>query len=325
MPLFDFPLDELRAYRPEPDEPQDFDAFWDRTSEVADRHPLDVRLTPQPGHLGLVDVWDVRFAGWNGDPINAWLIAPAGASRVGCVVTYIGYHGGRGFPHQHLRWPVAGWATLVVDTRGQGASASASSGVTGDPHGSEFGHAPGMLTKGILDPDEYYYRRVFTDAARAVDVAASLDIVDESRIVVSGHSQGGGIAQAVSALRPGVAAALVNEPFLCHFRRSCEIASTGPYPELVAFLGAQRDLEQRVFATLSYFEGMSFASRAQAPALYSVALMDTTCPPSTVFAAYNRWAGPKDIEVWPWNGHSGGEGYHAQRQLEWLSERFGTG
>lgn len=322
MPLFDMPLERLRDYRPSIDEPGDFDAFWDETLAATAAHPLDLTLTPVPGHLTMVDVWDVRFAGWDGDPIHAWLIAPAGANRLGCVVTFIGYHGGRGFPHQRLRWPAAGWATLVVDTRGQGASSSSAAGATGDPHGDTAGQAPGMLTRGIGDAATYYYRRVFADAARAVDAAAALDLVDPARIVVSGHSQGGGIAQAVSALRPGVAAALIDEPFLCHFRRSAEIAATGPYPELVTYLASQRDQERRVFTTLSYFEGMSFASRARIPALYSVSLMDTTCPPSTVFAAYNHWGGAKDIAVWPWNGHSGGEGHHGERQLAWLAERF---
>ncbi|MGH8878860.1 MAG: acetylxylan esterase, partial [Stackebrandtia sp.] len=298
MPLFDLPREDLPGYRPEPDEPADFDEFWQRTLTEAQTRPLDVRMTRHDTRMTMVDVYDLRFAGFGGDPINAWLITPAGASKVGCVITYIGYHGGRGFPHQHLRWAAAGWANLVVDTRGQGASATVAPGATGDPHGSELGHVPGMMTKGITDPDSYYYRRVFTDAARAVDVAASLDLVDERRIVVSGHSQGGGITQAVSALRPRIAAALINEPFLCHFRRSCEIATTGPYLELVTFLSSHRDKEDLVFTTLSYFEGMSFAARATAPALYSTALMDTTCPPSTVFAAHNHWGGPKSIEVW---------------------------
>ena len=30
--------------------------------------------------------------------------------------------------------------------------------------------------------------------------------------------------------------------------------------------------------------------------LFSVALMDSTCPPSTVYAAYHMYAGPRQIE-----------------------------
>lgn len=323
MPLFDLSLDELHRYRPDRNEPADFDEFWKRSFEEAATHPLSPTFSPVGSHLSLVDVFDVEFAGWNGDPIRAWLITPKSETPTGCVVHYLGYGSGRGFAHDHLAWPAAGWATLVVDTRGQGSGSTASPGHTGDPHGTLGAQAPGMMTKGILDPHTYYYRRVFTDAARAVDVAASHESIDDSRIVVTGGSQGGGIAQAVAAVQPRVAAALIDVPFLTHFRRAVEISSTGPYPEIVQYLAAQRDHQDRVFETLSYFDGMNFAARGQVPALYSTALMDTTCPPSTVFAAYNHWAGPKGIDVWPWNKHEGGQGAQLENQMAYLAEVLG--
>ena len=40
-------------------------------------------------------------------------------------------------------------------------------------------------------------------------------------------------------------------------------------------------------------------AEADAPALFSVALRDAICPPSTVFAAYHHYgAEDKDIRVW---------------------------
>ncbi|MGW2220368.1 acetylxylan esterase, partial [Nonomuraea sp. NPDC001684] len=169
-----------------------------------------------------------------------------------------------------------------------------------------------------LDPEDYYYRRVFTDAARAVDVAAAHPAVDAGRIVVSGGSQGGAIAQATAALRPSVRAALVDVPFLTHFRRALEITDRDPYQEVVRFLASRRDGADQVFRTLSYFDGVNFAARGRVPVLYSVALMDYVCPPSTVFAAYNHWQGPKEITVWPWNGHEGGSGYQTEEQVRYL-------
>jgi len=74
-----------------------------------------------------------------------------------------------------------------------------------------------------------------------------------------------------------------------------------------------------VFNTLAYFDGMHFAPRATSPALFSVALMDDTCPPSTVFAAYNQYAGPKEITVWPYNGHEGGETFQSIEKLRFLA------
>jgi len=50
--------------------------------------------------------------------------------------------------------------------------------------------------------------------------------------------------------------------------------------------------------------------------------MDETCPPSTVFAAYNHYAGPADVRVWPFNGHEAGE-LHQQSERFAFLERLG--
>ncbi|WP_424536919.1 acetylxylan esterase [Sphaerisporangium viridialbum] len=322
MTLFDLPLASLRDYRPERDEPADFDAFWKQTLDEAAGHAVAPEFAAHDAALTGVQVQDTTFAGWGGHPIRAWMLAPAGAAGLPCVVQYIGYGMGRGLPIDHLVWPSAGFATLVVDTRGQGGANPGSPGGTGDPNGGDFAQAPGMMTRGITDPEQYYYRRVFTDAVRAVDAAAAHPAVDADRIAVSGASQGGGIAQAAAALHPNVKAALIDVPFLTHFRRAVEITDRDPYQEIVRFLSTQRDSEERVFRTLSYFDGLNFAARGRVPALYSVALMDWICPPSTVFAAHNHWAGPKEITVWPWNGHEGGGSRQRQIQLRHLRELF---
>ena len=75
---------------------------------------------------------------------------------------------------------------------------------------------------------------------------------------------------------------------------------------------------ETVFNTLSYFDGVNLSARAQAKTLFSVALMDQVCPPSTVFAAYNHWAGAKDIKVYPYNGHEGGQSFHTLEKVKFL-------
>ena len=143
---------------------------------------------------------------------------------------------------------------------------------------------PGFLTRGITSPATYYYRRVFTDAVRAVEAAREHPLVDGRRIIASGGSQGGGIALAVAGLATGIAAACIDVPFLCHYRRAIELTDEDPYAELRRYLATHRGSVESTFRTLSYFDGLSFASRATAPAIFSVALMDQICPPSTVYA-----------------------------------------
>lgn len=49
--------------------------------------------------------------------------------------------------------------------------------------------------------------------------------------------------------------------------------------------------------------------------LFSVALMDPITPPSTVYAAYNQFAGPKDVRVYRFNGHEHGATHHLLAKL----------
>jgi len=99
---------------------------------------------------------------------------------------------------------------------------------------------------------------------------------------VQGVSQGGGLAQAVAGLVPNLLAVMPDVPFLCHFRRALDVSETNPYEEITRYLSVRRQTVDQVFSTLSYFDAVNFAKRANAPALFSVALRDLTCPPSTV-------------------------------------------
>lgn len=327
MPFYDLDPHTLQTYAPDVAEPPDFDDFWAATLAEARRHDLDLHVDRVESGLRLVDVYDVRYAGFGGQPVRAWLTVPAHADGpLPGIVEFVGYGGGRGLAHEHLTWAAAGYAHLVMDTRGQG-SRWGSGGDTPDPVGS--GPAtPGFVTRGLLDPHEHYYRRVFTDAVRAVEALRAVDGVDASRVAVTGGSQGGGITLAVAGLVPGLVGVLPDVPFGCHYRRAVEITDDDPYHELTAYLSVHRDHVDQAFRTLSYLDGVNFARRADAPALFSVALMDTTCPPSTVYAAFNAYgtrrpgATDTSITVYPYNRHEGGAGHQVARQLPWLATRM---
>jgi len=319
----DLPLDELVRYRPDVREPDDFDAFWSRTLDEARTHDLDVEAREVDTPYRTVAVRDVSFRGFGGDRIGAWFTVPRGADGavLPAVVEFIGYNGGRDLPGESLRWASAGYAHLLVDTRGQGARWGGG-GRTGDPHGSDPS-APGFMTRGIGHPDTYFYRRVFTDAVRAVDAVRALPGVDPARVAVQGVSQGGGITLAVAGLVADLVAVMPDVPFLCHFARALDVCDKDPYAEITRYLSVHRRRVDEVLHTLSYVDGVNFARRANAPALFSVALMDLVCPPSTVYAAYHHYAGPRDVEVYHYNDHEGGESYQRQAQIRWLDGVLG--
>lgn len=321
--LYDLPLEELRVYRPPREEPADYAAFWEETLAEARRHPLAARFEPVECHLQTVETYDLTFAGYGGQPIKGWFLLPR--QRQGplpCVVEFLGYGGGRGFPTDWLLWPSAGFACLVMDTRGQGSAWSP--GHTPDPEAEGSNpHYPGFMTRGVLDPRTYYYRRVFTDGVRAVEAARSHPAVDGERLAVTGGSQGGGISLAVAGLEPAVSVVMPDVPYLCHYRRATELVDTHPYVEIAAFCRVHRDRIDRVFETLSYFDGVNSAAHCRAQALFSVGLMDDICPPSTVFAAYNHFAGPKEIRVWRYNHHEGGQSFQTVEKLEFLAGLWG--
>ncbi len=318
--FFDLPLDQLRDYWPPREEPADFDAFWQETLGEARSLALAPRFDPVDYRLRTLETFDVTYNGYGGQPVKGWLLLPRERREpLPCVVEFIGYGGGRGFPTDWLLWASAGFAYLVMDTRGQGSKWRKGDTPDLPPEGSNP-HFPGFMTQGILDPRSYYYRRVFADGVRAVEAARSHPAVDASRIAVTGASQGGGITLAVAALDPGVAVAMPDVPFLCHFRRVFQVTDGNPYSEIAHYLEVHRDQVETVFKTLSYFDGVNFAARARAPALFSVGLMDEICPPSTVFAAFNYYGGTKDIRVWSFNHHEGGDSFQDVEKVKFLSD-----
>lgn len=329
MPFFDLSLSELNSYRPNVAEPEDFDEFWDRTLKENPFSPDSLQVHPVTTGLDSVTAYDVRFPGYAGQPIAAWLLIPQVSSlRVGgrlpAVVQYVGYGGGRGLPEDHLEWVGAGYASLIIDTRGQGGSWGSGG------HTPDFGHPlessgsyPGVMTRGIESPETYYYRRLFVDAVNAVEACQNLEGVDPQRTFVAGNSQAGALSLVAAALHPNVLGALVSVPFLCNFERAVGLTGAYPYQEIVDYLSVRREQVRETFRTLSYFDAVLFSRRAKCPALFSVGLMDEVAPPSTVFAAKNWYGAESDIEVYPYNGHEGGGTLHWRREVEWLRDLNG--
>jgi cephalosporin-C deacetylase len=318
--LFDLPLAELRDYRPDVEEPAGFDAFWAGELAGAAAVPLDPSFTAAGSPIRHAEVDDVEFSGHGGARVKGWLLRPReAAARQAVVVQFVGYGGGRGDPLDWLDWSAAGHAHLVMDTRGQGGGWQRSD--TADPGDDGAPSSRGFLTRGVAAPASHYFTRLFVDAARAVETARAHPALGGLPLVVAGGSQGGALAIAaghLAGLSAAPAAVLADVPFLAHFRRAAEVTDSAPYAEIAEYLRVHPDRVDAVYTTLAYLDAVNHAKRSAAPALFSVGLSDPITPPSTVFAAYNHYRGPKEIAVYPFNQHEGGGTHHLRAKLAYL-------
>lgn len=314
------PADGIADYRPDLVVPDDLDEFWRRTLTAARAAAGEPELGRTRTPITELEVWDLVFGGFAGDPVRAWVLAPRGVSSAPAVVEFRGYSFGRGVPGERAHWALCGYVHVIMDNRGQG-SLLGNGGHTPDPHGSGPS-APGFATRGLDDPHEHFYRRLFTDAVRLVETVRGLAFVDPARVSVTGISQGGGAALAAAGLAEGVAAVMPDVPFFCDLPGSLREATVQPMLDLVNYLAVHRDSTERVLRTLSYLDAAVLGARATAPALFSVGMRDEVVPPATVYAAFNLYGGEdRELAVYPFNGHEGGMEHHWLRQAAWLAER----
>jgi len=311
MPIFDLSLDELKTYRPPLTCQPDIEQFWRETLLNASQQPLAPTLEAVDYPVPELEAFAVKYHGWQGAPVSAWYLRPPGRGPFPALVFYHGYSVNKYGIYPYLPWVLQGYAVLTPDVRGQ-------SGGTPDTSTYSDGHARGWLTKGIMDPHEYYYRGVYVDSVRALDFLASRPEIDMDKIGVTGQSQGGGLSLAVAALDGRPALAMPGMPFLCHFERPLQISKAYPYWELADYLRHYPNRTDQVFKTLSYFDNMNLADWITCPTLLSVGLIDEICPPSTIFAVYNRLIGPRKIAVFPYHAHEEPQ-THWQPLMHWAN------
>ncbi|MEC0586633.1 cephalosporin C deacetylase [Bacillus spizizenii] len=298
MQLFDLPLDQLQTYKPEKTAPNDFSEFWKSSLDELAKVKAAPDLQPVDYPADGVKVYRLTYKSFGNARITGWYAVPDKEGPHPAIVKYHGYNASYdGEIHEMVNWALHGYAAFGMLVRGQQSSEDTSI----SPHG----HALGWMTKGILDKDTYYYRGVYLDAVRALEVISSFDEVDETRIGVTGGSQGGGLTIAAAALSDIPKAAVADYPYLSNFERAIDVALEQPYLEINSFFrrNGSPETEEKAMKTLSYFDIMNLADRVKVPVLMSIGLIDKVTPPSTVFAAYNHLETEKELKVYRYFGH----------------------
>lgn len=302
MPIVDMSLEELKVYQGRTPCPADFDTYWD--SALAEMHALDsnVELIPSEFQAPFAECFDLYFTGAHGARVHAKYLRPKQKTNCPAVLQFHGYSSFCGDWQSKLPYVGAGFCVAALDCRGQGGTSEDVGGVKGTTFHGQF-------IRGLDDPDPHklLFRDIFLDTAQLARIVMGFDEVDVSRVGAMGGSQGGALTVACAALEPAVKRLAPMYPFLSDYKRVWEMdLALNAYEELKTYFRYFDPLHEReneVFTKLGYIDIQNLAPRIRGEVLWAVGLMDTTCPPSTQFAAYNKITALKHMVVYPDFGH----------------------
>lgn len=321
MPLmFDFPLERLRTYRGINPRPDDFDAFWDRgLAEMRATEP-DVELVPAEFQTSFAECFHLYFTGVGGARVHAKFLRPRQIETPQpAVLMFHGYSGDAGDWNEKLGYVAEGYVVAALDCRGQGGLSEDVGGVTGWT-------LRGHIVRGLDDavagqPEKLLFRDIFLDTAELSRIVLDMDEVDPTRVGATGGSQGGALTVACMSLEPRIKRSAPVVPFLSDYKRVWEMdQDKDAYAELREYFrkfDPTHEREDEIFTALGYIDVHHLAPRTQAEVLWFTGLMDTICPPSTQFAAYNGIMSEKSMVIYPDYGHENLPG-HQDRIFQFM-------
>lgn len=304
MPLIDKPLAELKQYNGVNPCPKDMDAFWDRS--LAEMRSLDpkVELRPAAFKADGAECFHLFFTGVGGSRVHAKFLRPKGAKgKLPAVLIFHGYSGSSGDWFDKLAWVSQGFAVAALDCRGQ-------AGLSEDLGSVKGGTLRGHIVRGLDDaPEKLAFRQIYLDTAQLARIVMAMPEVDPKRVGATGGSQGGGLTLACVSLEPSIKLAAPVFPFLCDYKRTWDMdLAKDAYQEIREFMrwfDPRHEREDEIWNRLGYIDCQHLAKRIRAEVLMFTGLMDTICPPSTQFAAYNKITSKKDMVIYPDFGHEG--------------------
>ena len=303
MPLtFDFPLEQLKTYQGINPRPADFDEYWDRA--ISEMRSLDPHLALEPAEFQVpgVKCFHLYFSGVGGARVHAKflrsekILAPCPA-----VLMFHGYSCDSNDWALKLNFVAQGFVVAALDSRGQAGLSEETGGVIGN---TLHGH----IIRGLEDalagrPEKLLYRQNFLDTAQLAKIVMEMPEVDAERVCATGWSQGGGLTVACAALEPRIKRAAPVYPFLSDYKRVWNMdEAKDAYEELKEFFrhfDPQHQREEAIFEKLGYIDIQNLAGRIKADVLWGTGLMDTICPPSSQFAAYNKIVSRKKMAIFP--------------------------
>ena len=292
-------------------DPADFDAFWDGAKKELAAVPIDAKMTLLPERCTeKVNVYHLNLQNnRQGVRVYGILCVPKKEGKYPALLRVPGagvrpYYG-------DVATAEKGIVTLEIGIHG--IPVTMDPGVYTDLGQGAFN---GYFNYNLDDRDKFYYKRVYLGCVRANDFLTSLPQYDGSNLAVTGGSQGGALSIVTAGLDPRVKWLGASYPALSDVTGYLH-GRAGGWPHYFQKSSIQVNNTKEKLATLGYYDVVNFARRVKQPGYYNWGFNDETCPPTSMYAAYNVTTAPKELKLFLDTGHWT---YPEERELmtDWL-------
>ncbi|OGV39610.1 MAG: hypothetical protein A2020_02790 [Lentisphaerae bacterium GWF2_45_14] len=280
----------------------DFDKFWDGKKEELNKLPLEIKMDPvavPPSLKGKVECFDIKVNCVGGKPVSGYFARPVNAAKqsLPAIVTYHGAGvrsaGKDGICNSAAR------GMLALDINAHGIDNGKPQEYYKNLNGTSLKHYSHFDSG---DREKCYFLGMLQRVYRSLQFIKSQPEWDGKYLIVRGGSQGGGQSIAAAGLDPQVTFCAAFVPALCDHYGYLAKRPNG-WPRFIELGKDGKPKKEDVVNTSKYFDGVNFASRIKAEVVFTVGFIDTTCCPSSVYAAYNSVPGKKQIINNPLSGH----------------------
>lgn len=310
-----FSVDKIEPFTKEPN---DFKSFWDETLQQYQKPVVVSRELAKEYCTDKVDCWLVKLKTDREHHIYGYLTMPKDAQ--GKKLPAVMCPPGAGVktikePLRHKYYAENGFIRFEVEIHGMNPTWSEND--FKDIQQAFASRDNNYLLNGVSDRNRYYMRHVYGGMVAAMRYLQSLPEWDGKNLTVQGGSQGGALALVTAALCPDVTLCVANHPALTDMAAYSETGRTGGYPNW-----RDKDIyTQQNMETLAYFDVINFCRYVKCPVRMTWGYNDSTCSPTTSYAAWNTLKCEKEPLITPINEHWTTENMERQH-MEWLKEKI---
>ena len=284
--------------RPGFQEPADFQQFWDAALAELAKVPVKAKrkeIGVPKNVQGRFQCWDVQVDCAGGVPVSGYLTMPVKAAPKS-LPAVVSYHGAG----VYSSWKSFTGGAIHFNINAHGIENGRDKEFYLNLAKTELAD---YRSRNAADRDKFYFRNMFLRVKRSLDYVKTLPEYDGRTLIVTGSSQGGAQSIAAAGLDPDVVLMQACVPAMCD-QGGVLAGRMAGWPKLLRIRDGKIQ-NPELKKSIPYYDMAFFARRIKGEACFTVGLIDRTCCPDSVFAAFNQIPGRKSIWTMPDQGHVG--------------------